>query len=77
MSIETWLPPAAIIAVVVAFNTILSKRIDDLGTRFDKRIDDLREQMKSDHANLANHLIKVEQKLDEHISNYSIHNLKQ
>ena len=67
MILETWLPPAVIISVVVAFNStttfILSKRIDDL-----------RDQMRSDHANLANHLTRVENKLDAHISNYSIHN---
>lgn len=48
----------------------LGKRIDEVG----KRIDDLRDQMRTDHAHLANHLTRVENKLDSHISNYSIHN---
>ena len=44
---EVWLPPAAIITVVIAFNTLMiimfNKRFDDINRRFDdfyKRSDD-------------------------------------
>ena len=57
--------------------TTLGNRINGLDTNLNKRIDDLRDQMKSDHANLANHLTRVEEKLDKHITDYSIHNIKQ
>jgi hypothetical protein len=85
--ISVWLPPAAIIGVILFtsnltnkrmddLKTSLNKRMDDLGTGLNKRIDDLREQMKTDHQNLANQLVGVEDKLDEHITNYSIHSMK-
>ncbi len=85
--ISVWLPPAAIIGVILFTSNLtnrriddlkisLNKRMDDLGTGLNKRIDDLRDQMKTDHQDLANHLIRVEDKLDEHITNYSIHSMK-
>ena len=63
---ESWIQSAVIISVIVAVNAI---------TMFltNKRIDDLRSQMMKDHQNLDNHLTRVEYKLDEHITNYSIH----
>ena len=57
--------------------TTLGNHINGLDTSLNKRIDDLRYQMKSDHTNLANHLTRVEEKLDKHITDYSIHNIKQ
>ena len=57
--------------------TTLGNHINGLDTSLNKRIDNLRYQMKSDHTNLANHLTRVEEKLDKHITDYSIHNIKQ
>ena len=96
--ISVWLPPAAIIGVILFTSNLtnrriddlkislnkriddlgtgLNKRMDDLGTGLNKRMDDLRDQMKTDHQNLANQLVGVEDKLDEHITNYSIHSTK-
>ena len=65
MDLNVWLPPAVIIAVLSSLILLTNKRIDDL-----------RQQMKSDHQNLANHLTRVENKLDAHITNYEIHNMK-
>ncbi len=48
---QVWLPPAAIITVVIAFNTLMiimfNKRFDDINRRFDgfyKRSDDSNKQ---------------------------------
>ncbi len=80
MTIETWLPPAVIIGVVIAFNAILSKRISDLGTNLNKRIDDLRDQMTREHDSLAKRVDETNRMLAEtnkilvsHVSNYEIH----
>ena len=43
---EVWLPPAAIITVIIAFNTIMI-------VMFNKRFDDLRSQMGREHDILA------------------------
>ena len=75
--LNTWLPPAVIIGVVVYTNRLLAnginKRIDDCRQQVSREIDNLRHQMKSDHESLANHLTRVENKLDNHIANYEIH----
>ena len=66
-TISVWLPPAAIIGVILFTSNLtnrriddlkisLNKRMDDLGTGLNKRIDDLRDQMKTDHQDLANRL---------------------
>lgn len=49
--LTVWLPPAVIIAVILFTNNLTNKRIDDL-----------RSQVK-----------QVESKLDSHISNYEVH----
>ena len=76
--LNTWLPPAVIIGVVIYTNRLLAnginKRIDDFRQQMCREIDNLRQQMKSDHNNLADHLTRVENKLDTHVSNYEIHN---
>ena len=66
------LPPAVIIGVMLFTNNLTNKRIDDL-----------RDQMKNNHQNLAihltrveDHLTRVENKLDNHITNYGIHKMK-
>lgn len=41
----------------------------------EKRIDDLKMQMTKDHQNLDDHLTRVEEKIDNHIADYSIHNI--
>ena len=41
----------------------------------EKRIDDLKTQMMKDHQDLDNHLTRVEEKIDNHIADYSIHNM--
>ena len=58
--LNTWLPPAVIIGVVIYTNRLLANGIN-------KRIDDLRYQITRD-------LDRVERKLDNHLSNYEIHN---
>ena len=50
----TWLPPAAIIAVILFANNQTNKRISDL-----------REQMKNDHANFLRQLELSEKRLSE------------
>ena len=62
MSLETWLPPAVIIAVVVAFNTMLSKRIDDL-----------RSQMSREHDTLAKKVDEVNLRLENLNQNFIEH----
>ena len=52
----TWLPPAAIIAVILFANNQTNKRISDL-----------RDQMKNDHANLAKQMELGDQRLSEKI----------
>ena len=52
----TWLPPAAIIAVILFANNQTNMRINDL-----------REQMKSDHGNLAKQMELGDQRLSEKI----------
>ena len=59
------LPPAVIIGVILFTNNLTNKRIDDL-----------RDQMKSDHDKLYKLVLETNRKLDEHITDYSIHNMK-
>ena len=66
----TWLPPAAIIAVILFANNQTNRRINDINKRIDdtnKNIDNLRDhlrgQMKSDHANLAKQMELVDKRL--------------
>ena len=60
------------IFVVARFITKpIEKRIDDLKTQ----MTDLKTQMMKDHQNLDNHLTRVEEKIDNHIADYSIHNI--
>ena len=66
---NTWLPPAVIVGVIIYTNRLLANGIN-------KRIDDLRNQMTREHDTLANHLTRVENKLDSHIGNYEIHNTR-
>ena len=72
----TWLPPAAIIAVILFANNQTNKRINDINKRLDdtnKNIDNLREylleQMKNDHAHLAKQMELGDQRLSEKIDN--------
>ena len=80
---EVWLPPAAIITVVIAFNTLMiimfNKRFDDSNKRFDdfnKRFDDLRSQMTREHDVLAAKVDNLTDIVTRHITDYSIHNIK-
>ena len=66
----TWLPPAAIIAVILFANNQtnrrindINKRIDDTNRNIDNLRDHLREQMKNDHTNLARQMELVDQRL--------------
>ena len=63
--LNVWLPPAVIIGVVVFVNSLTNKRIDDL-----------RIQMMSDHKNLLEEVRGIGKKLDEHIANYYIHKVR-
>ena len=79
----TWLPPAAIIAVILFANNQTNKRINDINKRIDdtnrnidntnRKIDNLREylleQMKNDHAHLAKQIELGDQRLSEKIDN--------
>ena len=76
-----WGQPAAIIGAVIAVNSITmyltSKRIDDVGKRFDdvgKRISDLHADIIANHSTFDTHLTRIENKLDTHIMNHSVHN---
>ena len=69
----SWLQPAVVVGVVLFTSNLTNKRISNLQVSLNKRIDDLRAQMVSDHTNLSNHLARVEKKLDDHIGNYDIH----
>ena len=51
--------------------TDLKTQIGDLKTQ----MTDLKTQMMKDHQNLDNHLTRVEGKIDNHIADYSIHNM--
>ena len=63
---NTWLPPAVIITVVIYTNRLLASGIN-------KRIDDLRNQMSREHDTLEKHVTRVESKLDIHMTDHSIH----
>ena len=58
--LNTWLPPAVIIGVVIYTNRLLANGINI-------RIDDLRYQ-------ITRYLDRIERKLDNHLSNYEIRN---
>ena len=60
------LPPAVIIGVILFTNNLTNKRIDDL-----------RDQMKSGHDKLYKLVLETNRKLDEHITDYSIHKMKE
>ena len=60
-----------IFAVARFITKPIEKRIDDLKTQ----MMDLKTQMMKDHQNLDNHLTRVEEKIDNHIADYSIHNI--
>ena len=49
----------------------IEKRIDDLKAQ----MMDMKTQMMKDHQDLDNHLTRVEGKIDNHIADYSIHNM--
>ena len=49
----------------------IEKRIDDLKAQ----MMDMKTQMMKDHQNHDNHLTRVEGKIDNHIADYSIHNM--
>ena len=51
--------------------TDLKTQIGDVKTQ----MTDLKTQMMKDHQNLDNHLTRVEGKIDNHIADYSIHNM--
>ena len=67
--LNTWLPPAVIITVVIYTNRLLAnginKRIDDLGTGLNRRIDDLRSQMSREHDTLAKKVDETNSRLSE------------
>ena len=80
---QVWLPPAAIITVVIAFNTLMiimfNKRFDHFNKRFDhfnKRFDDLRSQMTREHDVLAGKVDNLTDIVTKHITDYSIHNAR-
>lgn len=66
---ENWLPPAAIITVIIAFNTIMI-------VMFNKRFDDLRSQMAREHDALAKKVDFLTDTIMKHITDHSIHNIK-
>ena len=65
MTLESWLQPAVIIAVVAGFNLLLCKRIDDLRT-----------QMQREHEILANKVDSLTEAVMNHITDYLIRNVK-
>ena len=68
----TWLPPAAIIAVILFANNQTNRRINDINKRIDdtnRNIDNLRDQMKNDHANLVKQMELGDQRLSDKIDN--------
>ena len=67
-----------IFAVARFITTPIEKRIDDLKTQIGDvktQMTDLKTQMMKDHQNLDDHLTRVEEKIDNHIADYSIHNI--
>ena len=63
---EVWLPPAAIITVIIAFNTIMI-------VMFNKRFDDLRFQMSREHDTLAKKVDEVNSRLENLNQNFIEH----
>ena len=70
----TWLPPAAIIAVILFANNQTNKRISDLREDMRDKINGLRNEMnglrnemKNDHANVLRQLDLVDKRLSEKI----------
>ena len=61
--IATWLPPAAIIAVILFTSNQLNKRINDSN----KRTDDLRREMNNDFAILRRQMALSEKRLSEQL----------
>ncbi len=60
-----------IFAVARFITKPIEKRIDDLKMQ----MMDMKTQTMKDHENLDNHLTRVEEKIDNHIVDYSIHNM--
>ena len=71
MDISVWLPPAAIIAVIIFTQSLMSARIGDIN----KRIDDLRSQMSREHDALAKKVDKTNELLIAHITDHKLHNV--
>lgn len=63
---EVWLPPAAIITVIIAFNTIMI-------VMFNKRFDDLRPQMGREHDILAKKVDEINLRLENLNQNFIEH----
>lgn len=63
---EVWLPPAAIITVIIAFNTIMI-------VMFNKRFDDLRSQMGRAHDILAKKVDEINLRLENLNQNFIEH----
>ena len=71
----TWLPPAAIIAVILFANNQTNKCINDLREHMRDNINGLRgemnafcDEMKNDHANVLRQLDLVDKRLSEKIN---------
>ena len=63
---EVWLPPAAIITVIIAFNTIMI-------VMFNKHFDDLRSQMGRAHDILAKKVDEINLRLENLNQNFIEH----
>ena len=68
-AINTWLPPAIIVGVIVYTNRLLANGLN-------KRIDDLREQMQREHDTLAGKVDYLTDTVTKHIMDSSIHSNK-
>ena len=64
--VQTLIPPAVVITVMI----YIDKRTND---KFDKRIDDLRKQMSSEHHTLLSQVKETNQWLKEHIVDRNAH----
>ena len=68
-AINTWLPPAIIVGVIIYTNRLLANGLN-------KRIDDLREQMQREHGTLAGKVDYLTDAVTKHIMDSSIHSNK-
>ncbi len=71
----TWEIAGTIAGIVVLYFGGIFAVARFISKPIEKRIDDLKMQMMKDHQNLDDHLTRVEEKIDNHIADYSIHNM--